>query len=137
MEMTLQRLPSDDRRTHGDLFIDGEWECYTLEDPVRDEKIKGRTAIPAGRYQITMEHSPRFGPDTLTVNDVPNFTGVRIHAGNTEADTEGCPLVGQLRLETGIGRSKAALDALKPKVKAALDNGDEVWLEIVNAKEIS
>lgn len=133
MILRLQRLPSDANRTHGDLSVDGEWECYTLEDVVRPDKIKGRTAIPEGTYSVTMEHSPRFGPDTLTVNDVPNFTGVRIHAGNTEHDTEGCPLVGQLRLETGIGRSKAALDALKPKVKAALDEGDEVWLEILNA----
>lgn len=133
MNLRLQRQPSDDNRTHGDLSIDGAWECFTLEDVVRDVKIKGQTAIPAGSYAVTLENSPRFGPDTLTVNDVPGFSGVRIHAGNTEHDTEGCPLVGRTRTATGIGESRAALAELKAKVKAALDAQDWVWLEIVNA----
>jgi len=129
VELTLQRLPSSDGRTHGDLLVDGEHLCVTLEDAVRDVKIHGRTAIPAGRYHITMEHSPRFGPNTLTVNNVPNFTGVRIHAGNTEADTEGCPLVGMVRMADGIGRSREALALLKERVADGLAEGD-VWLEI-------
>ena len=133
MNLRLQRQPSDEHRTHGDLSIDGVWECFTLEDPVRDVKIKGQTAIPAGSYAITLENSPRFGPDTLTVNDVQNFEGVRIHAGNTENDTEGCPLVGRTRTATGIGESRLALTELKQKVKSALESGDWVWLEIVNA----
>ena len=132
MNLLLQRQPSDEHRTHGDLFIDGEWECYTLEDVVRPEKIKGETAIPEGNYRITLEHSPRFGPDTITVNNVPGFSGVRIHAGNTEADTEGCPLVGQVRADASILKSRAALDALKPKIAAALQDEGEVWLEVRN-----
>lgn len=133
MNLRLQRQPSDESRTHGDLSIDGAWECFVLEDPVRDVKIKGQTAIPAGSYAITLADSPRFGPDTLTVNDVPNFEGVRIHAGNTEHDTEGCPLVGRTRTAGGIGESRLALGELKQKVKSALDAGDWVWMEIVNA----
>jgi hypothetical protein len=133
MNLRLHRQPSDDNRTHGDLTVDGVWECFTLEDCVRPEKIHGKTAIPAGTYAITLETSPRFGPDTLTVNNVDGFTGVRIHAGNTENDTEGCPLVGRTRTETGIGESRAALAELKGKVKAALLEGEDVWLEIVNA----
>jgi len=132
MELTLQRLPSDEFRTHGDLLIDGEHLCVTLEDTVRAEKIHGRTAIPAGRYRITMETSPRFGPNTLTVNNVPGFVGVRIHAGNTEEDTEGCPLVGMVRLASSIGRSKEALALLKPRVSDGLAEGD-VWLTILPA----
>lgn len=135
MNLLLQRLHSDAHRTHGDLYVNGEWECFTLEDVVREEKIYGETAIPEGRYRITLEHSPRFGPGTLTVHDVPGFTGVRIHAGNTEGDTRGCPLVGQIRAEKSILRSKAALDALKSKVVAALMGDGEVWMEIRNAPE--
>jgi hypothetical protein len=134
MNLLLQRLPSDAHRTHGDLYIDGQWACYTLEDPVREVKIKGETAIPEGTYRITMEHSPRFGPNTLTVKDVPGFTGVRIHAGNTEAHTEGCPLVGQVRAEASILHSRAALAELKEDVAAALQAGEQVWLEIRNVK---
>lgn len=133
MNLLLQRLPSDEFRTHGDLFIDGQHECVTLEDVVRQDKIHGRTAIPEGRYPVTMENSPRFGPNTLTVNNVPGFVGVRIHAGNTENDTEGCPLVGQMRADASILRSRAALEALKPKVAAALQGGSRVWLEVRNA----
>lgn len=132
MTLTLQRLLSDAHRTHGDLFIDGKWECFTLEDVVRETKIYGETAIPEGLYKITMEHSQRFGPGTLTVNNVPGFTGVRIHAGNTEADTHGCPLVGMIRADASILRSRDALKSLKSKVAAA---DGEVWLEIKNAPE--
>lgn len=133
MNLTLQREPSDDHRTFGKLYIDGQFCCHTLEDVVREVKIPGETAIPAGTYRITMEHSPRFGPDTITVNKVPGFTGVRIHAGNTEADTHGCPLVGLVRADASILQSKAALADLKPEIAAALQAGEDVWLEVINA----
>lgn len=133
MKIIIQREPSDEHRTFGKLFIDGQYCCETLEDVVRDEKIKGETAIPAGTYRITLEHSPRFGPNTITVNKVPGFVGVRIHAGNTEADTEGCPLVGQVRADASILHSRAALDELKPEIAAALQAGEDVWLEVRNA----
>lgn len=132
MELILERQPSDAHRTHGDLFIDGVWQCFTLEDCVRDVKIKGQTAIPSGRYRITMETSPRFGPDTITVNDVPDFIGVRVHAGNDEDDTEGCPLVGKVRADASILQSRAALAELKPKIKEALDNREDVWMTVRN-----
>ena len=132
MNLLLQRLPSDAHRTHGDLSVDGQHEFVTLEDVVREVKIHGETAIPEGRYRITMENSPRFGPGTLTVNDVPGFEGVRIHAGNTDGDTEGCPLVGMVRLPDRIGRSREALTSLKSKVAAALMDDGEVWMEIIN-----
>lgn len=132
MELILQRLPSDEHRTHGDLLIDGEPFCVTMEDKVRESKIHGKTAIPAGKYRITMENSPRFGPNTLTVNNVPGFSGVRIHAGNTEEDTEGCPLVGMVRLASSIGRSREALALLKARVADGLAEG-EVWLTILAA----
>lgn len=132
MNLLIQREPSDEHRTFGKLYIDGQYFCETLEDVVREVKIKGETAIPEGNYRITMENSPRFGRNTITVKDVPGFTGVRIHAGNTEGDTEGCPLVGQIRADASILKSKAALDELKPEIIAALQAGEQVWLEIKN-----
>lgn len=133
MNLQLHREPSDGHRTFGQIFIDGVYECETLEDVVRDVKIHGETAIPAGRYQITLEDSPRFGAGTITVNNVPGFSGVRIHAGNTEADTEGCPLVGQIRAAGSILKSKAALAELKPKIAAALRDSGKVWITVEDA----
>lgn len=130
MELLLEREPSDEQRTFGSLAVDGQFLCHTLEDVVRESKIHGRTAIPAGRYRITLEYSPRFGADTITVNDVPGFSGVRVHAGNTESDTEGCPLVGKVRAERSILRSREALAELKPIVSNAIGGGDEVWLTV-------
>ena len=139
----MQRKLSDEHRTHGDIYILDQpdfagydtWQCFSLEDPVRAEgvKIPGRTAIPAGRYRIAINYSPRFKKHLPELRDVPGFTGVRIHAGNTETDTGGCILVGQERIETGILRSRLALDALTEKIIKSFGNNEQVWLEIKNA----
>lgn len=142
--LTLQRTTDGAHRTFGELRAeDGHRLCYTLEDPVREIpgqpvatwKVKGSTAIPAGRYRITLEDSPRFGPDTLTVHDVPGFTGVRIHAGNTERDTEGCPLLGMDVTPAGIapGTSRPAVALVKHLVQQAIRGGERVYLDVVNA----
>ena len=143
MEMILQRRASIGGATIGDLFADGVFICHSLEDEIREVegepvsawKIKGATAIPAGRYRVTLEHSPRFGPDTLTVNDVPGFSGVRMHGGNTSEDTEGCPLLGFQVTATTIvgGTSKPAVEAVKAMLRTAIQlEGQEVWLEVCN-----
>jgi hypothetical protein len=133
MNLLLQRLPSEEKRTHGDLYVDGQWFCYTLEDVVRPVKIHGETAIPAGVYPVTLEKSPRFGPNTISVHKVENFKHIRVHGGNTENNTEGCPLVGMERTDTGIRNCKPALDELKQEIGAALQAGEQVWLEIRDA----
>jgi len=104
----------------------------TLEDTVRDVKIHGQTAIPAGRYKVELQNSPRFGADTITLLDVPNFQHIRIHGGNDVDDTEGCPLVGLELTESGIkgGTSLPALRMLKALVKAAILEKQDVWIEV-------
>ena len=79
--------------TLGKMYIDGVDMCYTLEDVVREEKVYGETAIPAGRYRVDVTYSNRFQCDMPLVLDVPNFEGIRIHPGNTDKDTHGCILV--------------------------------------------
>lgn len=133
MNLVLQRKPTEQETTFGQLFIDGTVECQTLEDAIREIKITGATCIPAGRYRISLENSPRFGPETLTINDVPDFTGVRIHGGNDKDDTEGCVIVGD-RIDreamTISGASlRGVLKRLKYKIKAGLP---DVWLEVKN-----
>lgn len=124
----------------GELFINGVWECHTLEDvcreklgcPVGEWKVPGKTAIPHGTYEITLEESPRFGPQTITVNDVPGFSKIRIHAGNTADDTEGCILVGEQVAGGKIvaGTSRPALARLKDQIEKAIARGDRVRLNV-------
>lgn len=135
VRLVLQRKQTAFETTLGQLFVDGSYECRTLEDAIRDHKIHGITAIPAGVYKVSLESSPRFGPGTITINGVPDFTGVRIHGGNTAADTEGCVIVGdRVDSDTSIsgGTLRGVLKRLKAKIQAALQDGQECWIEIRN-----
>jgi hypothetical protein len=120
MELTVLRNRFKPDYTAGQLYIDGTYFCFTLEDEVRDVKVKGETAIPEGYYDVTFEDSPHFGPQTLTINKVPNFSQIRIHSGNTEKDTDGCILVGWRINSSGVivpGTSRSCLLELKKQVK--------------------
>lgn len=121
MILRVVREPSRHGATLGVLFVDGVFECFTLEDELRAVKIPGETAIPAGRYAVKLTHSPRFGRVLPEVLNVPNFTGVRIHAGNRKDDTEGCLLVGEHRGDNWIGNSQLALGKLMAKLVTASD----------------
>lgn len=131
--------------TIGDLYIDSIFECYTLEDLVREEagrpvhewKIPGKTAIPSGRYQIVIDFSPKFQKPLMHLLNVEGFSGVRVHAGNTEKDTDGCILVGRAVNGTAITASRSALEAMQIKVQNALDAGEDVFITIVNYGEFS
>lgn len=134
MILTLQRERSDSKRTFGVLFINGIFECFTLEDPVREVKIPGITAIPAGKYEITITHSPKFKRMLPLLIDVPNFEGVRIHPGNKETDTEGCILPGEGRTPDAVVRSRRAFDVIFQKLVAAFGRQERVWI-VVNPAE--
>jgi len=127
MKLVLKRFEYANTYTIGKLYIDDIYQCYTLEDVVRKgPKVDGKTAIPAGTYSVIVDHSNRFNRDLPHILDVPGFTGVRIHSGNTSANTEGCILVGTTW--TGgdfIGNSKIAFDALFKKI-----NGNTITLTI-------
>lgn len=143
MELEVTRRPTVTDTTLGTLTVDGQPQCYTLEDvvrevegqPVESWKIPGVTAIPRGRYEVVVEYSPKFGKDTLTLRNVPGFTFIRIHAGNTDEDTDGCLLVGNHFVETVDGdnlrESRKALAALKAKILPVIRTGEMVWLTIV------
>lgn len=144
MEILVKRGPSKQGATIGELFVDGVRECYTLEDEVREPgadvaitpawvlswKIPNVTAIPRGRYQVTITHSPHFGCDLPLLLNVPGYTAVRIHWGNKAADTDGCILVGQTSEANLIYKSKAAFDILFPKIKAVLAANVPVYVTV-------
>jgi len=130
MELRLVRNEYSSTSTIGELHVDGRFECFTLEDRVRSAKMAGTTAIPPGRYEVTVTWSNRFERPLPLLMGVPNYTGVRIHTGNKAEDTEGCILVGRKRLRDFVGESKTAFAALFPKIQDALHH-EKVFLEVV------
>lgn len=130
MKLQIKRTNFTDKSTVGELYINDEFFCYTLEDVVREEKIKNETAIPAGEYEITITYSPRFKRYLPLLHDVPNFSGVRIHPGNTARDTEGCILVGMTKSTDFIGNSRAAFNKLYPMLTHASQSGEKLILNI-------
>jgi hypothetical protein len=125
VKLVLERLQLAPDFTIGKLAVDGEFECWTLEDTVRAEgvKVAGATAIPYGTYKVALTFSNRFQRVMPLLVDVPGFAGVRIHSGNFSTDTEGCILVGLDRGLASIGRSKTAFNALLKKLTDAAPKG--------------
>lgn len=97
--------------TIGKLYIDNQYFCDTLEDVVRKdgEKVYGKTAIPSGMYRVKKTFSPRFKKVLPEILEVPNFSGVRIHSGNTAKDTEGCILLGLNKTKGAVINSQDAV----------------------------
>lgn len=139
MYIQLVREDFTDTSTEGKMFINGTFECHTLEDCDRfleldGQKVYGKTCIPRGTYDIIITKSNRFKKNLPLLIDVPQFKGIRIHAGNTSRDTEGCILVGRTNGDLDddfIGNSKDAFRSLMPKIKNALDSDELVTIEIV------
>lgn len=121
MKLLLKRLHRTENSTIGELYVDGKFECYTLEDKEREVKIKSETAIPKGTYKIIINQSNRFKRLLPLLLNVPNFEGVRIHSGNTNHNTEGCVLVGTTRSKDFIGNSRIAFNKLFKKMQEAKD----------------
>lgn len=138
MKFTLQRGQSKHGVTLSRLNLGEKFICDVLEDEVREVKgqsvdqwkVHGKTAIPAGTYEIVAQDSPRFGPDTLTLLNVPGFKYIRVHAGNSAEDTEGCLLPGIRMSETRVASSRAALAHIRELVLPALQRGESVHIEI-------
>lgn len=121
----------------GEMFIEGRLFGYTLEDTDRHLesggiKIKGETAIPRGRYLVSLNFSTRFRKIMPWVHDVPGFSGVRIHGGNTAADTEGCPLLGQYRYkDKGMVYECGPINTrLISELEACQRVGEGVWMVV-------
>jgi Family of unknown function (DUF5675) len=123
MILTLIRDTFTSKTTIGKLYVDGIYQCDTLEDVVRPkgEKIYGKTAIPAGEYEIVINFSNKYQRPMIQLMNVPMFQGIRIHAGNKAEDTEGCILVGTRKGIDWISNSGSAYKVLFDKVNKATD----------------
>ena len=137
MNLDLLRDRVADEFTLGLFSVDGEAWGFTCEDTdrqlekdldhVSEHKIYGKTAIPRGRYRVTVSFSPHFGRILPEVHDVPGFSGVRIHGGNTAADSLGCVLLGRRRTSNGCMDCQPVVDRL---IAAIRDTTEDVYLEI-------
>ena len=135
MNLRVIREPSTAAATLGILLIDGVFTCWTLEDVVREVKIPGETAIPAGRYDVRLSLSQRFQKLLPEILAVPGFTGIRIHAGNTQADTHGCLLVGRVRAVDRVEESKLALMHVMEQLRRATTAGDPITITIEDTQQ--
>ena len=145
MNLELKRIFKGKDYTIGHLYINGEYFCDTLEDPVRqldsvDDKIYSKTAIPAGKYKISMSVvSPKYsirksynwcGGRLPKLIDVPFFEGILIHSGNTPDHTAGCILVGENKVKGQVINSMNTLKNLWVKLNVADEVGEEIWIDI-------
>jgi hypothetical protein len=132
-EVKVVRKKNSTQSTLGELFINEQFHCYTLEDVVRPDGVKvyGETAIPGGRYKLAVTHSQRFQQRMPQILDVPRFEGVRIHAGNTHKDTLGCILVGKNQGEDRIWDCKGVYTTLLQQIDA-FPAKNQVFISVCN-----
>lgn len=135
MEIRVERKWPKTTYTIGIMYVDGVRFCETLEDKVRDlskeEKVYGETAIPAGRYRVIYNYSPKFKRNLPRLLNVPHFEGILIHPGNTAEDSAGCILVGR---NTSIGKlseSRAYSDKLNKLIEEAQLIGEDIFIEVL------
>jgi len=126
MKLTLKREYFD-TYTAGKLYVDGLYFCDTLEDISRPVKIKHETCIPEGVYKVVVSYSPRFKCKLPLLLNVPNFIGIRIHAGNITANTSGCILVGKIK-NNRLFSSKSTLTNLLTVLRRSKD---EIVIDII------
>lgn len=137
MKLNLTRKWFTDRSCIGTLQIDGGVSMFTLEDVDRKLelpgtiKIPGKTAIPRGTYKVVIDISRRFKRSMPHILKVPQFEGVRIHAGNTSEDTEGCILVGGNKGIDIVSNSRVTFNQLFILMQDAIAKDEEITLEII------
>ena len=126
MKLLLIRKYFKETYTIGKLYLYDNnnnllMETNTLEDKVRDIKIKDKTAIPCGTYKVQITYSNRFKKMMPLLLNVPGFDGIRIHSGNTSEDTSGCVLVGQNKVKGKLVNSKMIYEMLMVKLNKEKD----------------
>lgn len=132
LEVVRHREWANEECQCGEMLVNGKFFSYTLEDPVRPvgTKIFGRTAIPAGVYKVIVNISSRFRKLMPLLLKVPGFEGVRIHSGNTAADTEGCLIVAYSKAPNNRKIFNKVAGAAYEDLMRILVDADEVTLTI-------
>jgi len=136
MKLTLIRKWFGSDKTIDKLLVNGHLKYYALEDLVRkqDVKVAGETAIPYGTYKVIVSHSAKLGRRLPLINDVPMFSGIRIHAGIDESWTEGCVLISDKVQDGNLVLNYQAEKDLVSLIDEAINRGEEVTITITNAQ---
>ena len=153
MKLTVVRTQFGTDATNGLLFINGIFECYTLEDQYQAVKVMHETCIPEGTYDIKFRKTGGFHAKyteryknahygMLHIQDVPNFTYILIHTGNTDEHTSGCLIVGETQQDLEIskdgfiGSSTTAYKKMYAKVAGQLLQGKDVSIEYTTINKL-
>jgi len=153
VKLTVIRTQFGKDATNGMLFIDGVFECYTLEDQYQAVKVMHETCIPEGTYDINFRKTGGFHAKyteryknahygMLHIQDVPNFTYILIHTGNSDEHTSGCLIVGETQQDLDIskdgfiGSSAVAYKKMYAKVAGQLLQGKKVSIEYLNISKL-
>jgi len=141
MELVVNRFVKSELSSIGRLSVDGQPQCFTLEDKdrglkstddlslIKKLKVFSKTAIPTGRYQVVINFSNRFKTYLPLLLEVPGYAGVRIHPGNTAENTEGCILPGESHSKDFVSTSRKAFTSLMAKMKAA-EKKEKIYITI-------
>ena len=135
MKLKVTRKEFTDNSTIGELSVNWVFECFTLEDKVRDlkadgsGKIYGKTAIPKGTYEVVLTYSDRFKQVMPLLLKVPFFEGIRLHSGNSSADSSGCLILGTAHSKDYVSNSRVAYQNLFNKLKIA-SKSEKIFIEI-------
>lgn len=134
MEIEVVRKFKGPEYTIGKMYLNGEYFCDTLEDPVRilnsyEDKIYGNTAIPMGVYEVKLTYSGKFKRILPEIIGVDFFKYIRIHAGNTNKDTEGCILIGENKVKGKVINSRKAVDRLM-KILKSLPKNEKIRISV-------
>jgi hypothetical protein len=134
LELHLQRTAHLADRTLGNITRNGVHQCFTCEDKVRPAgvKVPGATAIPAGRYRVTVEYSPTFGKHLPRLQAVPGFDGILMHGGNGPEDSRGCILCGMMQDSSKIWNCPPAVQKLIDMIELTTEARGQVWLTITD-----
>jgi hypothetical protein len=153
MKLQVLRTQFGKDATNGLLFIDGVFECYTLEDQYQAVKVMHETCIPEGTYDIKFRKTGGFHAKyteryknahygMLHIQDVPNFTYILIHTGNSDEHTSGCLIIGETQQDLDIskdgfiGSSTVAYKKMYAKVAGQLLQGKKVSIEYLNISKL-
>lgn len=148
MQLHVIRTTFTDQSSVGELHINGQFYCFTLEDvdrnlradmpltDIRTHKRFAQTAIPTGSYEVVLNWSNRFKKQMPLLLRVPGWEGVRIHSGNFAHQTEGCILLGKTKLDNMVGVSNKTFEAFMVEIRKAAKQ-EKIHIEIESRRAVA